>query len=142
VQGLSVIRKLLPYTSATLCLALLYVAWTFFSRWSDDKSRAQAAEAERARANARIVEMYGSGRLKILDFYATSGVIRRGERTLLCYGVANAAAVRIEPAVEALKPSLGRCVEISPAEDTRYTLTAEDESGHKAAESVVVRVRR
>jgi hypothetical protein len=126
----------------TLGLALLYLAWTFFSRWNDNRASAQASQAEKARANARIVEMYGSGRLKILSFYATSGVVRRGEKTLLCYGVANASAVRIEPGVEPLKPSLSRCVEISPAAETRYTLTAEDESGHKATESVVVRVLR
>ena len=137
----STLRKLLPYTSAGLAISLVYVAWTFFSRWHDTRALERAADAEKARANAKIVEMYGSGNLKILHFYATPGVIPRGGKGLLCYGVSNAKTVRIEPGVEPLKPSISRCLEISPAADTRYSFTAEDESGHSAAASVLVRVQ-
>jgi len=113
-----IIRKLLPYTSAALALAVLYVAWTFFSRWNDNRARERAAEAEKAKADAKIVEMYGSGNLKILNFYGSPGVIRRGGKWLLCYGVANAKTVRIEPGIEALATSISRCVAISPAKET------------------------
>jgi len=141
VQGISLIRKLLPYTSAIFVLALLYLAWTYYSRWSNSRSIQQAAEAEKVKADAQIVKMY-AGDLKILSFYTTSGTIRGGEKTLLCYGVASAVKVHIEPGVEPLKPSLSRCVEVAPAKDTLYTLTAENESGHRATESLTVRVRR
>jgi len=130
----------LPYSSAGLVIAVLYVAWTFFSRWHDTSALERAANAERARADAKIVEMYGSGSLKILHFYATPGMIARGRKGLICYGVANAKTVRIDPGIEPLKPSISRCLEISPAADTRYTFTAEDETGHRAAASVLVRV--
>ena len=124
-----------------LCLVLAagvgYVGWTFFSRWSENRTNEKAAEAEQAKANAKIVEMYGSGNLKILNFYA----IRRSEKTLLCYGVSNATAVRIEPRVEPLKPSLSRCVEVAPKSTTQYTLTAEDAAGHQATGSVVVQAK-
>src|SRR5207245_765395 len=100
-----------------------------------------AADAERARANLKIVEMYGSGNLKILNFYATPGAIPRGQKGLICYGVSNAKSVRIDPGVEPLAPSISRCIEIRPAADTKYTLTAEDASGHRAAMSVLVRVK-
>src|SRR5579863_1273800 len=93
-----------------LGLAALYVGWVFFSRWNENRAAEQAAEAIRARDNARIVEMYGSGNLEILSFYTTAHTIRHGAKTLLCYGVSNAAAVRIEPDVEPLKPSLSRCL--------------------------------
>ena len=136
-----IIRKLLPYTSAALALAVLYVAWTFFSRWNDNRASERAGEAEKAKADAKIVEMYGSGNLKILNFYASPGVIRRGGKGLLCYGVTNAKTVRIEPGIEALAPSISRCVEISPAKDTTYTLTATDEAGHSATQSVAVSER-
>lgn len=141
MHGISLIRKLLPYTSAILVLALAYLAWTFYSRWSNSRSIQQAAEAEKVKANAQIVKMY-AGDLKILSFYTTSGTIRGGEKTLLCYGVVSAVKVHIEPGVELLKPSLSRCVEVAPAKDTRYILTAEDESGHRTTESLTVRVRR
>jgi len=137
----SIVRKLLPYSSAGLAIALLYVAWTFLSRWHDTRGLERAAEHEKARADAKIVEMYGSGNLKILHFYVTPGVILRGRKGLLCYGVSNAQAVRIEPEIEPLKPSISRCLEIAPWVDTRYKLTAEDESGHSATMTVLVRVK-
>lgn len=141
MQGIPLIRRLLPFTTAALVLALLYVAWTFYSRWNRNRSIEQAAEAEKARANAEIVRKY-AGDLKILSFYTTSGTIRRGEKTLLCYGVASAARVRIEPGVEPVKPSLSRCVEVSPSANTSYTLTAEDETGHSVTASLPILVRR
>ena len=77
---------------------------------------------------------------RITQFYATTGAIPRGESANLCYGVDNAAAVRIDPPVESLKPALSRCISVSPAETTTYTLTAEDRSGKTTAQSVTVRV--
>jgi len=141
LQGIPLIRRLLPFTTAALVLALLYVAWTFYSRWNRNRSIEQAAEAEKARANAEIVRKY-AGDLKILSFYTTSGTIRRGEKTLLCYGVASAARVRIEPGVEPVKPSLSRCVEVSPSANTSYTLTAEDKTGQSVTASLPILVRR
>jgi hypothetical protein len=139
LQGIPLIRRLLPYTTATFVLALLYLAWTLYSNWSRNRSAEQAAEAAKARADAEIVRKY-AGDLKILSFYTTAGTIRRGEKTLLCYGVASAAKVRIEPGVEPVKPSLSRCVEVSPAADTQYTLTAEDAAGHNVTASLGIRV--
>jgi len=135
------IRKLLPYTTVALVIALLYLAYVFYSRWDSNHSREQAVEDAKAKADAQIVKMYGSGDLKILSFYATKGVIHRGEKTTICYGVSNASAVRIEPEIEALKPAISHCVEAGPVKDTQYTLTAEDGAGHSASEAFVVRVR-
>lgn len=59
----------------------------------------------------------------------------------MCYGVENARAVRIEPAVETLSPSPIRCFQVSPARDTRYTLYVDGEGGASATQSLVVRVR-
>ena len=137
----STVRKLLPYTSAGLALALLYVGWTFFSRWNDNSAIDRSAAAAKAKAEAKIVEMYGSGNLKILNFYVTPGVILRGQKGLLCYGVSNAQTVRIEPGVEPVKPSISRCIEIAPRKDTNYTLTAKDAAGHSETKSLFVRVQ-
>ena len=137
----SIVRKLLPYTTAGLVLALLYVGWIFFSRWNDNRAIEQSAASGKARAEAKIVEMYGSGNLKILNFYVTPGVILRGQKGLLCYGVSNAQTVRIEPGVEPVKPSISRCIEIAPQKDTNYTLAAEDAAGHRETKSLLVRVQ-
>lgn len=70
---------------------------------------------------------------KIVQFYVSPPAVARGERALLCYGVEDAEAVRIEPEVEPLKPSLSRCVEVTPKQTTTYTLTAEGKGGRTTA---------
>src|SRR5438874_10785195 len=99
-KPIDLIRKLLPFTSIACILALLYVGWTFFHRWDQNRRAEHAAEAEKISADRKITDMYGSGNLKILSFYASPSVLTRGQRALICYGVANATAVRIEPGVD------------------------------------------
>ena len=137
----SIVRKLLPYTTAGVVIALLYLGWTFFSRWNDNRSIEQSAADQKARADAKVVEMFGSGKLKILNFYVAPGVILRGQKGMLCYGVSNAQTVRIEPEVEPVKPALSRCVEIAPKRDTEYKITAEDAAGHSETQTLMVHVQ-
>jgi hypothetical protein len=136
-----IVRRLLPYTSAAVILTALYVAWVFVSRWNDNRRMEQAAEASKAKPADPFTQTYNSGQLKILSFYATPGLVMRGDKALLCYGVVEAKTVRIEPKVEGVWPAVSRCVEVSPMRNTRYTLTAEDGQGHSATESIVVRVK-
>jgi hypothetical protein len=135
------VRKLLPYTSAAALVALFYVSWVFFSRWNENRQLERAAGIERARTDKEITEKLGAGRLTILSFYASPPVIARGGKTLLCYGVANAKVVRLEPAVERVWPSVSRCFDVAPNRETRYTLTAEDATGHSVAESITISVK-
>ncbi len=136
------IRRMLPYTTAGLVIAVLYVAWVFASRWHDNRRMEQAAAAQKARFDREITSLYGGGRLKILSFYASPGMVRRGEKTLVCYGVVNAKTVRLDPAVERVWPSTSRCFEIVADRQTRYTLTAEDAQGHTVTESFVLQVMK
>lgn len=139
----SPLRAILPYTTVLLIIAALYTAWTFYSRWQYHRDAAKAAaekEAERERdTNERI---FGSGEVKITQFYGETGLLKRGQGTQICYGVVNATAVAIEPPVgEALKPSWGHCANISPTKTTTYTLTATDAAGHKKTASLTIQVR-
>lgn len=137
-----IIRRLLPFTSIALVLALLYVGWTFVSRWRVNRNADASVRAERAKVDQQIVKQYGDGHLKILTFYANPGSLKPGEKGLVCYGVANAKAVRIEPDLEPVHPSLSRCVAImAPPRETRYTLTAQDADGHSVTQSFVLHVR-
>lgn len=77
---------------------------------------------------------------KILSFYPRDLVVTEGDKTLLCYGVSNARAVRIDPPVQGVSPALSRCVEVQPKGETRYTLTAEGLDGQAVAQSTTVRV--
>jgi hypothetical protein len=140
-RSMQVLRKVLPYTTAGVVLAALYMAWMFASRWNDNRRIEQAAVAQRSKLDREITELYGSGRLKILSFYVSPGLIRRGEKALVCYGVVNARTVRLDPPVERVWPSASRCFTVLPDRETRYTLTAEDANGHTATESFVLQVK-
>jgi len=77
---------------------------------------------------------------KILHFYASQGEIQKGERALICYGVEDALSVRMEPAVEELKPILNRCFAVSPAGTTEYKLIAQGADGGAVSASFTVKV--
>jgi hypothetical protein len=137
----STIRKLLPYTTAALIIAILYVGWIFFSRWQLERETRQRAEEKKREEAQKVVEAFGGGNVKILSFSATPGVVSPGEKAQLCYGVSNAKTVKIDPAVPDIWPSMSRCVEIAPKKDTVYTITADDGHGHTESAKLQVRVQ-
>ncbi len=126
-----------------LGVALVYLGWVFFSRWQDNREieeRAAARQRAKRADDQRTVEMLGGNRFDILAFYASPGVIRRGDTAQLCYGVSNAKSVRLEPQSDPVWPSYSRCVTVSPRKTTTYTLTAEDSEGHTKTATVLVQV--
>jgi hypothetical protein len=79
--------------------------------------------------------------VRITQFYSTLAQVPRGEKALLCYGVENAAAVWMEPPRRPLsETALSRCVEIWPAADTTYKLTAEGADGKAVTRELKVAV--
>jgi hypothetical protein len=134
----------LLYTSMGIGIALLYVGWIFFFRWSENRDlehRAKQEKAEKQHEEDRAsVEQMGGKELAIQNFYAAPGVIRRGETAKLCYGVANAKKVRLEPQSNPVWPSYARCVDVSPAATTTYTLTIEDAAGNTKSQTLEVKV--
>jgi hypothetical protein len=135
----------LRYSWLVVIAGLLYVGGTIFFRWREnraiDQEMQRKAAAKTAEEDRRIVEGMGGNRFEILSFYATGSTIRRGDSAQLCYGVSNAASVRIDPPVESLRPSYSRCLDVSPRKTTTYTLTAVDAQGNTKTATAVVRVR-
>jgi hypothetical protein len=135
----------LLYSSIAVAIVLLYVGWVFFSRWQENRAIEQKTKAEAAqkqRENDRAsVEQLGGNEFAIQIFYASPGVIRRGESTRLCYGVANAKTVKLEPQSNPVWPSHSRCVEVAPAKTTAYTLTIADAAGNTKSQTVEVKVQ-
>ena len=78
--------------------------------------------------------------VRITQFYATQAQVARGQTALVCYGVDNARAVWLEPPRHELSAALARCVEVSPAADTTYKLTAEGEDGQSVTRELKVAV--
>jgi hypothetical protein len=70
---------------------------------------------------------------KVLQFYASEGVVRPGGAVTICYGVEYADTVRIDPFIEDITPSHNRCIEAKPEKTTLYTLTAEGPDGKAEA---------
>jgi hypothetical protein len=125
-------------------IILLFTVWTLFSRWQENRAIERRAREEKSRQqseNDRIVlDRLGGKELAIQNFYASPGAIRKGESVQLCYGVANAKTVTLEPQPNAVWPSYARCVSVSPAKSTTYTLTISDASGNTRTQSLQVTV--
>ena len=132
----SLLRNPLLYSSAVLAVALLGVVFAMISRWQESRNierRAAQERAEKQHEQDRIaVEQLGGKEFAILSYYASPTAIRRGESAQLCYGVANAKTVKLEPQSQAVWPSVAHCVDVSPAESTIYTLTVENAEGEEA----------
>jgi hypothetical protein len=141
----SLLKNPLMYSSAVLGVVVLGVAFVMYSRWQDRRNFDRQAAQERAEKQHEqdrlAVEQLGGKELAILNFYASPTAIRRGESARLCYGVANAKSVKLEPQSEPVWPSGARCVDVTPEKSTTYTLTIEDASGKTQSQDVEVEVR-
>src|ERR1700758_181876 len=130
-EPVPLIRRMLPYTSFAVIVALLYLGWVFYSRWHENRLLQQQSAAKEQAEAKRIYDMYGAGRVKILQLYANPAVVSNGGKAQLCYGVSNAKTLTIHPKPAGdVWPSIARCVDVAPTTDTTYVLTAQDANGH------------
>jgi hypothetical protein len=140
----SPLKNPLLYSSIAIGIALLYVGWIFFSRWHENRAVEQKTKQERTQEQLEndraALELMGGKAIAIQMFYASPGAIHRGESTRLCYGVANAKTVKLEPQSNPVWPSLSRCVEVAPAKTITYTLTIEDAQGNTKSQTLEVKV--
>jgi len=134
------LRRIQPYLWVASAVAVAYTAWVFTGRLFEHKKLEQRV-GRSTPSSPEFDRMYGGDKLRIVQFYARDGEVAPGGKTLLCYGVANATAVWIEPPVGDINPAVNRCVEIAPERTTSYKLTAEGAGGLAQAMSVTVRVR-
>jgi hypothetical protein len=132
--------RLLRFTGAAAVIALLYIGWFFFNRWQQRRDEDSAAAAKQAEGYKQTAELLGTS-VKVLNFYVSPGAVKSGGTALMCYGVANAKTVRIEPAVDGVWPAVARCLNVSVRKTTEYKLTADDGAGHTATESLTLCVR-
>ncbi len=84
------------------------------------------------------------GAVEIRSFIARPSVVGPGQRTMLCWVVANARSARIDPDIGALGPSdlQNGCRTIQPRETTPYTLTATGSDGRSVSRNLTVVVRQ
>ena len=82
----------------------------------------------------------GVGPVRILQFYASTGIVTAGETARICYSVENAKSVRISPMMQEVYPFPNHCLEIEPEHTTHYTLLAEGYDGAVATKSFTLQV--
>ena len=144
-QTNSVFKNPLLYSSFGLAIVALVVGWILFSRWQENKRidrQSAEAKSEKQRENDRVaLDQFGGKELDIESFYASPGAVHRGGSVQLCYGVANAKTVTLEPQPNPVWPSYSRCVDVTPKKTTTYTLTVQDASGNTKSQSVEVKVQ-
>jgi hypothetical protein len=143
-QTKSLFKNPLLYSSFALVIVAVVVGWILFSRWQENRQidrQSVAAKNEKQKENDRTaLDQFGGKALDIQGFYASPGAVHRGESVQLCYGVANAKTVKLEPQPNPVWPSYSRCVDVTPTKTTTYTLTVEDGSGNTKTQSVEVKV--
>jgi hypothetical protein len=141
----SVLKDPFLYSWAALAIVALVVVWILFSRWQENRSIENRANEEKFQKQQEqdraALGQFGGKELAIQSFYATPGAIRRGETAQLCYGVANAKTVKLEPQSNPVWPSYSRCVDVTPAKSTIYTLTIADAAGNTRTQTLEVKVR-
>lgn len=138
------LKSPLTYSSFLILAVAIYIGWIFLSRRRDDRDyvqriRNEQLQKQRESDQAAIAQLGGS-ELAIQMLYATPQ-ITRGETAQLCYGVANAKTVTLEPQPSAVWPSHNLCVDVKPAKTTTYTLTATAADGKSLSQQVTVAVR-
>ncbi len=140
----TIVKNPLLYSSLLVSIALLVVGWILFSRWQANLSIERRTREERSQKQLEsdrvALEQFGGKDLAIQSFYASPGAIHKGDSVQICYGVANAKTVKLEPQPNAVWPSYARCVSVSPAKSTTYTLTVSDASGNTKTQSLQVTV--
>jgi hypothetical protein len=140
----SVFKNPSLYSSIVLVVVAVVVGWILFSRWSDNKQierqAAQQKQEKQHESDRVALDQMGGKTLDIQAFYANPGAVHRGETVQLCYGVANAKTVKLEPQENPVWPSYSRCVDVKPTKTTTYTLTIDDGAGNTKTQSLEVKV--
>jgi hypothetical protein len=125
-------------------VVLVYLTFVFGSRRQTNReierrNAEKAAEQRRAGDRAAIAQLGGS-ELAIRAFYVSPATIHHRESAQLCYDVANAKTVTLDPPAGEVWPSHNRCLDVSPKKTTNYTLTIADDSGKSASQTVHLEV--
>lgn len=145
VKKPNALRSLWLGFGGVLLIVLAFVGYTMWSRKTQDADLAykqQAAKtAQQRESDAAAVEELGGSDFKIIAFYASPGLIHRGETVDMCYGVSNAKTVKLDPPEGNVWPSANRCMQVTPKKTTTYTLTIDDGKGKTANQQLTVTVK-
>ncbi len=139
------LRNPFVYSSLVIFGVTLYVAYILYSRRESNQQYERQTKAresqQRHEDDLRAVEQLGGAELAIRGLYVSPSTIRAGESAQLCYDVANAKSVTLDPPVVEVWPSHSRCINLSPKRSTTYTLSITDAAGKTVTQGIELRVR-
>jgi hypothetical protein len=145
VKKPNALRNLWMGFGGVVLIVLAFVGYTMWSRKTQDADLAykqQAAKtAQQRESDAAAVEELGGSDFKIIAFYASPGLIHRGDTVDMCYGVSNAKNVTLDPPEGNVWPSANRCLQVKPKKTTTYTLTIDDGKGKTANQQLTITVK-
>ena len=140
----SLLKNPFVYSSLLILIVAIYIGWILFSRHRANRAYEQRAQEQQTKKqreqDAATIEQLGGSELSIQMLYATPA-IHRGETGQVCFGVANAKSVTLEPQQSKVWPSHNLCVDVKPTKTTTYTLTATGADGKNVSQQVTVQVR-
>src|ERR1700686_3606556 len=125
----------LLYSSLVIFGVILYVSYVLYARYESSKEyerQTRERQNEQRREEDRLaVEQLGGSELAIRGLSVSPVAIHPGESPQLCYDVANAKTVTLDPPAGDVWPSHSRCLNLSPRKTTTYTLSIPDAAGNK-----------
>jgi hypothetical protein len=145
MQHNSLFKNPFIYFLIAIIVVAAYVAFVLLSRYDSarefERRKAEKQAEERREDDRHPVEQRGGSELAIRALYVAPAAIRRGESAQICYDVANAKSVALNPPEAEAWPSHSRCFYGSPKQTTTYTLSIADAAGKTATQSVQVHAR-
>jgi hypothetical protein len=131
------IRKLFILANVCAFFVLVYLVIGLWPRWFPPKPKPKPVEW-----TTQMDWVDKRKGVQILAFYASPNVIEAGQHISLCYGVAQAKTIKIEPPAGDAWPTFTRCLDVAPGKTTTYTLTAIDAAGKQIQQTTEVQVLR
>lgn len=140
----SIFKNPYLYSSTVFLCVLAYVSFILISRRESNRAfehrNAEKTAEHRREEDRAAIEQLGGSELAIRSLYVAPAVIQHGETAQLCYDVANAKTVTLDPPAGEVWPSHNRCVDLSPKQTTTYTLSITDSSGESTSQTVELQV--
>lgn len=131
------LRKLFILANVCAFFVLVYLVIGLWPRWFPPKPKPKPVEW-----TSQMDWVDKRKGVQIIAFYASPNLIEPGQHISLCYGVAQAQSIKIEPPAGDAWPTFTRCLDVAPRKSITYTLTAIGATGKQIQQSAEVQVRR
>lgn len=133
------------YTGIFIACVAAFVSYVMLERYLSKRAYedriARQEAATRLADDRRAIEQLGGSELAIRGLSVSPSTISPGGTAQLCYDVANAKTVTLEPPVGEVWPSHSRCIDLKTRKTTTFTLTVGDATGRTISQSVDLKVK-